>query len=350
MSEKDLNEYLSAGSKYIETLNLDHCYWFSSTALSTYVARCKKIQHLSLLDCKLTIKGLTKILCSFECLKSLVIPVSNLLEFSNAINDNEEIQTSVKNLKHFGLYNREESNGNAGNSLSFHLSQQTTLFEYCPNLESFCVIGTPCTFSVHSFLRRLTCIHPLIVKTENLTNLKTMSINITEDATSRLYFFGILVKAFEFPSHFTNLSVPGLDLKQAVKRSYFIRSLQESWPTLKTLDLSKVRIDELEDSISIKEAPCLTHLNLADIRSESRCLGLLASASRCRNLVSLNLRGATSGCKHWDEVGVIMFILFRGVEMRQKPEKSTRLFKHSSRLLLPLCLLLRVTYRPPFYF
>ncbi|XP_045168754.2 F-box/LRR-repeat protein 18-like isoform X1 [Mercenaria mercenaria] len=296
MSERDLEEYLRAGCRYIETLNLNHCYWFSSTTLAAFIPRCKKIQELFLLDCKLTARALTKILCSLECLKSIVFSVYNLLEFSNIINGNQDVQFALRHLKHFGLHVREESNGNKQNSLQFHLSQQTTVIEYCPNLESFCVIGTPGLSQKLS--KRL--VHTLIVKTEHLQNLKTMSINCTNDATSRLYFFGILVKAFDQPGiRFTNLSVSGLDLKQAVKRSYFIRSLKESCPTLENLDLSKVLIDELEASITIEDAPCLKHLNLADIRSESRCLGLLISASRCSNLVSLNLKGATSGCKYW---------------------------------------------------
>lgn len=299
MSERDLEEYLRAGSRYIETLNLNHCYWFSSTTLATFISRCKKIQQLYLLDCKLTAKALNKILCSMDCLKSIVFSVYNLLEFSNIINGNQDVQFSLRHLKHFGLHIREESNGDKAPSLQFHLSQQTTVIEYCPNLETFCVIGTPGLSQKLS--KRL--VHTLIVKTEHLKNLRTMSINCTNDATSRLYFFGILVKAFDQPGiHFRNLSVSGLDLKQAVKRSYFIRSLKESCSTLENLDLSKVHIDELEASITIDDAPCLKHLNLADIRSESRCLGLLTSASRCSNLVSLNLKGATSGCKYWGEV------------------------------------------------
>lgn len=299
MSERDLEEYLRAGSRYIETLNLNHCYWFSSSTLAAFISRCKKIQDLFLLDCKLTAKGLSRVLCSIEHLKSLVVSVSNLLDFSNLINGNQDVQFALRNLRHFGLHIREETNGIMPNSLQFHLSQQTTVIEYCPQLESFCVIGTPGLSQKLS--KRL--IHTLIVKTEHLKNLRTMSINCTNDATSRLYFFGILVKAFDQPGiHFTNLSVSGLDLKQAVKRSYFIRSLKESCPTLENLDLSKVHIDEWEASITIDDAPCLKHLNLADIRSDSRCLGLLTSASRCTNLVSLNLKGATSGCKHWDQV------------------------------------------------
>ena len=299
MSERELEDYIRSGSKYIERLNLNHCYWFSSSTLSTYIPRCKKIQELFLLDCKLTAKALTKILCSIECLKSLVFSVYNLLEFSNIINGNQEVQSSLRHLKHFGLHIREDINGNKQNSLQFHLSQQTTVIEYCPNLESFCVIGTPGLSQKIS--KRL--VYTLIVKREHLKNLKTMSINCTNDATARLYFFGILVKAFDEPGiRFTNLSVSGLDLKQAVKRSYFIRSLKESCLTLQNLDMSKVFIDELEASITIEDAPCLKHLNLADIRSESRCLGLLISASNCSNLVSLNLKGATSGCRYWQKV------------------------------------------------
>ena len=147
-------------------------------------------------------------------------------------------------------------------------------------------------------------IHPLLVKTQNMSKLKSMSINGTNDATSRLYFFGILVKAFEAGVHFQHLSVSGLDLKQAVKKSYFIRALTESCPTLETLDLSKVLIDELESSISIDGVKCLRYLNLSDVRSESSSLGLMNIASKCPNLVSLNLRGATSGHKHWSTVSI----------------------------------------------
>ena len=85
-----------------------------------------------------------------------------------------------------------------------------------------------------------------------MKNLKTMSINVTNDATARLYFFGILIVAFEVGIHFKNLSVSGLDLKQAVKKSYFIRSLKDSCPSLNNLDLSRVHIDDLESSVSIE--------------------------------------------------------------------------------------------------
>lgn len=302
LSEQSLLEYLRAGNQFIEKLNLSHCYWFPSVNISNAIARCKKIQELYLLDCRITVKGLSKIVCSIDCLKSLVISVCNLLEFSNEINGNQLIQRAFRHLEHFGIHIREESNGTAPKSLQFHLSQQTTIIEYSPNLKTFCVIGTPGMNQKLS--KRL--IHPLVVKTEHLSNLKTMSINSTNDATSRLYFFGILVKSFDQPdTHFRNLSVSGLDLAQAVKRSYFIRSLKESCPTLESLDLSKVHIDNLEASITIEEAPCLKFLNLADVRSESRCLGLMTSASRCSNLVSLNLRGATTSQRHWKKVSTI---------------------------------------------
>lgn len=278
---------------------MNHCYWFPSVNVSNAISRCKKIQELYLLDCRITVLGIAKIVCNIDCLKTLVISVSNLLELSNKINGSSILQGALRHLEHFGIHIREESNGSAPVSLQFHLSQQTTIIEYTENLKTFCVIGTPGMNPKLS--KRL--IHPLVVKTEHLSNLKTMSINNTNDATSRLYFFGILVKSFDQPDiHFRNLSVSGLDLAQAVKRSYFIRSLKQSCPTLESLDLSKVHIDDLEASITIDEAPCLKFLNLADVRSESRCLGLMTSASRCSNLVSLNLRGATSGHRHWKTV------------------------------------------------
>jgi len=294
-------EYLRAGNQYIEKLNLNHCYWFPSVNISNAIARCKRIQELYLLDSRITVLGISKIVCNMDCLKTLVISVCNLLEFSNTINSNSVLQRALRSLEHFGIHIREESNGTAPISLQFHLSQQTTILEYTHKLKTFCVIGTPGMNQKLS--KRL--IHPLVVKTEHLSNLKTMSINSTNDATSRLYFFGILVKSFDQPdTHFTNLSVSGLDLAQAVKRSYFIRSLKESCPTLESLDLSKVHIDNLEASINIEEAPRLKFLNLADVRSESRCLGLMTSASRCSNLVALNLRAATSGHRHWKKVSV----------------------------------------------
>lgn len=303
LSEQSLLEYLRAGNQYIEILNLSHCYWFPSAHISNAIARCKKIQELYLLDCRITVKGISKIVCSIDCLRTLVISVSNLLEFSNEINGNPVLQQSFRHLEHFGIHIREESNGHAPAQLQFHLSQQTTVIEYSPNLKTFCVIGTPGMSQKLS--KRL--IHPLIVKTEHLSHLKTMSINSTNDATSRLYFFGILVKSFDQPDvHFRNLSVSGLDLAQAVKRSYFIRSLKQSYPTLESLDLSKVHIDNLEASITIDDAPCLKFLNLADVRSESRCLGLMTSASRCMNLVSLNLKGATTSQRHWKKVCCIL--------------------------------------------
>ena len=296
-SEKALSSYIRAGCQYIETLNLNHCYWFSSTFLANTVYRCRHVRKLFLLDCKLTTKALSKIICSIECLQSLMITVSSMLEFSNEINGNQTIQKALQPLKHFAIHLREETSAVAPNNL--RLSQQTTIIEYCPNLESFCMIGAP-GMNRQKLSRHL--IHPLIVKTENLTKLRTMSINCTADATSRLYFFGILVKSFDQPEkQFRNLSVCGLDFAQAVKSSYLIRSMKESCPTLESLDMSKVYIENLDAFLTI-ETPCLKHLNLSDIRSESRCLGLLQSASHCANLVSLNLKSATSSHRHWDKV------------------------------------------------
>ncbi|KAL4222763.1 F-box domain [Mactra antiquata] len=297
-SNQDLKYYLRAGCRYIETLHLSHCYWFSSLALSTYISKCKNIQHLSLLDCKLTTQGLLQILRSVVNLESLTISVSNLLDFSNAINDSKEVQKSLKNLKHFGLHNQEETVSYSANSIGFHVSQQVALFQHCPSIESFSVIGTPCIGQ--KFAKRL--VHPLITK-NNLCNLKAVSINDTENATSRLYFFSVLVRACKLPAiHFTNLSVAGLDFKKAATtHSYFVKSLQGSLPTLKRLDLSKSEIDEFETSMLKSESLNLTHLNLSHVRSEKSCVGLLNIASRCKNLVSLNLKGATSGCRVWGQ-------------------------------------------------
>ena len=54
----------------------------------------------------------------------------------------------------------------------------------------------------------------------------------------------------------------------------------------------------------ILDAPSLRYLNLSDVRSESTCIGLMKIAHCCPNLVSLNLRGSTSGHKHWKQVGL----------------------------------------------
>ncbi|XP_052798741.1 F-box/LRR-repeat protein 18-like [Mya arenaria] len=296
LSEKGLQEYIKTGCQHIETLNLNHCYWFTSSFLQNTVSRCKKVHNLFLLDCKLTPKALSKIICSIECLKTLAITVSSLLEFSNEINGNQNVQNALQHLRHFVLHIREENGASVPNNL--RLSQQTTVIEYSPHLESFCMIGAP-GMSRQKLSRHL--IHPLIVKTGNLSNLRTMSINCTADAASRLYFFGILVKSFDqAQKQFQNLSVSGLDFTQAVKSSYLIRSMKESCPTLESLDMSKVCIENLDAFLTI-ETPHLKYLNLADLRSESRCLGLLQSASHCGNLVSLNLKGATNSHKHWDK-------------------------------------------------
>lgn len=297
MTDGSLTNYLRSGANFIEVLSLNFCHWFTSSLLSTSISRCKKIQELYLLDCRLTAKGLSRILCSLTCLRTLVVSISNLLDFSNEINCNPAVQASLQNLRHFGLHIRDLNSASSTASVQFHLSQQTTIIEYCPQLETFCVIGQP--GSCQRLSKQL--IHPLIVKRENMKNLKTMSINSTNDATARLYFFGILIVAFEVGIHFKNLSVSGLDLKQAVKKSYFIRSLKESCPSLNNLDLSRVHIDDLEASVSIEDAPLLRYLNLSDVRSESTCVGLMKIANYCPNLVSLNLRGATSGHKYWKQ-------------------------------------------------
>ena len=248
MRDRELGDYLRHGSEVIEVLNLNYCHWFTSSLLSMSISRCKKIQELYLLDCRVTAKGLSRILCSLTSLRTLVISVTNLLDFSNEINCNPSVQASLQNLKHFGLHIRDSYSTNEAKQVQFHLSQQTTIIEYCPNLETFYVIGQP--GSCQRLSKQL--IHPLIVKRENMRKLKTMSINVTNDPTARLYFFGILVVAFEVGIHFKNLSVSGLDLKQAVKKSYFLRSLKESCPSLNNLDLSRVHIDDLEASVSIE--------------------------------------------------------------------------------------------------
>ena len=53
---------------------------------------------------------------------------------------------------------------------------------------------------------------------------------------------------------------------------------------------------------NVVDAPSLRYLNLSDVRSESTCVGLMKIAHCCPNLVSLNLRGSTSGHKHWKQV------------------------------------------------
>ena len=257
MRDRELGNYLRNGSDIIEVLNLNYCHWFTSSLLSTSILRCKKIQELYLLDCRITAKGLSRILCSLTSLRTLVISVTNLLDFSNEINCNPSVQASLQNLKHFGLHIRDSYSTNEARQVQFHLSQQTTIIEYCPHLETFCVIGQP--GSCQRLSKQL--VHPLIVKRENMKKLKTMSINVTNDATARLYFFGILIVAFEVGIHFKNLSVSGLDLKQAVKKSYFLRSLKESCPSLDNLDLSRVHIDDLEASVSIEGITLLIYGN-----------------------------------------------------------------------------------------
>ncbi|XP_052222103.1 F-box/LRR-repeat protein 18-like isoform X1 [Dreissena polymorpha] len=301
LTENRLKEYLGAGRDLIEVLNLNHCYWFTSTCLLNSLLKCQKVQHLFLLDCKLTINALAKVVCSLECLKTLVISVASLLEFSSEINLNQTFQQSLKHIEHFGIHTREDITTTAPRCQQ--VSSQKTIFEYCPNMETFCMIVSP--GMNHKENRHF--IHPLI-KTEKLRNLKNLSINSTAYATTRLYYFAILTKSLaQAGKQFMSLSLSVLDkgvpiLCHNLESKTFnnlINTLKESCMTLQSLDMSGVDLVNL-DAFFDMDKPALQYLNLSHTLSTMTYIMLLR-VSRCSNLVSLNLQGASGTKTHWGQ-------------------------------------------------
>ncbi|XP_052223750.1 F-box/LRR-repeat protein 18-like isoform X2 [Dreissena polymorpha] len=301
LTENRLKEYLGAGRDLIEVLNLNHCYWFTSTCLLNSLLKCQKVQHLFLLDCKLTINALAKVVCSLECLKTLVISVASLLEFSSEINLNRTFQQSLKHIENFGIHTREDITTTAPRCQQ--VSSQKTIFEYCPNMETFCMIASP--GMNHKENRHI--IHPLI-KTEKLRNLKNLSINSTAYATTRLYYFAILAKSLaQAGKQFMSLSLSGLDKGVPILGLYLesktfnklINTLKESCMTLQSLDMSGVDLVNL-DAFFDMDKPALQYLNLSHTLSTMTYIMLLR-VSRCSNLVSLNLQGASGTKTHWGQ-------------------------------------------------
>ncbi|KAL3832084.1 hypothetical protein ACJMK2_023762 [Sinanodonta woodiana] len=284
LSETMLAEYTRCGGLYVETLNLNHCYWLTSTALSTCVSRCRNLHHLFLLNTKITVKGLCKIISTIPGIQSLAVSINDILEFTREIKSIEVVQTGLRNLEHFWIHFIEDPPHNVPTYLSFHVSQQTTLFEYCPSLQSFHVLGQPGS----SYLISKQLIQPLIIKKEHLTNLKVLSINSTNDATARMFFFGILMVALEKGVQLQLLRVPGLSLNTFTRKKEFLHTLQTSMANIEEIDFSKVHWDGLDNGLSFECAARLRSLNLSEMREEKLDLSRFTA---CSSLTSLNLRG-----------------------------------------------------------
>lgn len=293
ISDKHLTDYVRNSCSHIEYLNLNHCYWLNAKTVETVVTKCKSLKRLLLLDITLTSKRLCKILGALPKLESFAFTVSNIHEFDEDLNKMEDAQRTMGNISDLTLHFKVGLTPRSETAISVQfLQKKTSFFEHCRNLEGLHVIGHP---NLGCGLPKL-LVQPNVVKTENLKNIKELSLNYAIDPAARIFYYGTLLSVTKLQQQLKTVLNPSANFESQIRTCFWTKFWHTQY-CLENLDLSNIALSKIIPNVfdPIRMKQTWKYLNISNTFSNSHDAihaNLTSLATSCPNLVSLNVRNS----------------------------------------------------------
>ncbi|KAK0052742.1 F-box/LRR-repeat protein 18 [Biomphalaria pfeifferi] len=305
----------------IETLNLNSCYWLKASAVDL-ISKCTNLSSLHLTQVKVSMKNLCNIISGLPNLVNLSFSISDIRDLHPELASSTGAQECLARLISLSLHFRHQLV--YSNRPVINFCTGPTLFEYCRNLEEFHVYGFPSNArGIPKYI-----FQPQILKSENLKNVKVMTLNDAMDPAARMFFFGTLLSVCKLSVKFKTLLQPLGNVDQLWSMDGYATCLQ-NMEDLVHFDPSRTTFQIPSEVLHFESAHNLQYLNLSDNAAvTSETLHLLADT--CPKLTSLNLQNCN-------------YILLGPLKQQQQNSEQRRAYNDISGLqaLLMACVELR---------
>lgn len=151
---------------------------------------------------RVSVKTLCSIMSSLHSLSSLSFSISDIRDLHPELANSPGAQDCLARLVSLSLHFRHQLV--YSNRPVINFCSGPTLFEYCRNLEEFHVYGFPSNArGIPKYI-----FQPQILKSENLKNVKVMTLNDAMDPAARMFFFGTLLSVCKLSVKFKTLLQP----------------------------------------------------------------------------------------------------------------------------------------------
>ncbi|XP_050401799.1 F-box/LRR-repeat protein 18 [Patella vulgata] len=296
LTDNILQTFLSSTTIHIESLNLNYSYWISGSLLESAISRCTNITNLQLLQCKVSVKRLCRLMSCLVKLETFAFSTEDIQEFHTELTQNSVAQKTLANIKKICVHFKHQLE--FSKSISMHFLSQPSFFEYCEHIEELHILGHPsCTKGMPKYF-----LQPQINKKENLQHLKVLSINDAIDPVARMFFFGTLLEVCKLPLRFKTILQPVSNLEKLQHKLHFVKCVQQV-DDLENLDLSRASVEVPNPLFRLERATQLRFLSLSDnnkLFSDS----LRVIAECCPNMISINLNNCHNITTNGDESAV----------------------------------------------
>jgi hypothetical protein len=271
VTESYLQKHIQASGQHIRVLNLNHCYWISAPVIKRILDRCRNLNELNVIQCRLSVR----------CLASAIATMSQLTVLSFSITAYSDILKSVFStaegtlctLRHLHLYY-------VASEQRFiqYVGEQATLLDYCLSLERLSIDSSEA--SVPELFR------PVLEDAKRHVSLTSMRLSNAHNTGALMLFYGILTQLSANKVEWHSLLLPNVNAVEFVRQPE-LNSCFSYVEQLRELDIcgSKVPFTLLDFS----RTPSLLYLNVAGrILSWEQFNNICLF---CRQLVSLNVHG-----------------------------------------------------------
>ncbi len=276
VKEEEFMQFMKNVSYAVQHLDLSHAYWLPQRAIQKCVSHCcKKLQVLSVVECKLKITQLVSLLSSCTALRHLAFSLSSFTDIKKEVF--QGAQKTLKLLQKLHLYyNSREM------TLMNYFGEHATLLDFCEQLEQL-IISSSGMAIPELYL-------PLVTQPQKHKHLKVMQITNNIHAGAQMLFYSTLSQLPNSDIAWQTLLMPNVNLTEFIKKPEF-RACLANLSSLRDLDVSGSKVAFPNDALDMTTATELRHLCISKTTVNSEQLKMVAS--NCNKLTSVNLFGCS---------------------------------------------------------
>lgn len=271
VKEEDFKKYIKKSCRWIQSLDLNHCYWWPPKLINWAIGKCSDLRELHVIECRIKVSNLVALINGLPKLVKLSFSVESICDLKTSVFD--PCSNVLKQVRSLYLYfsSRELS-------LLHFLGEQSTILDHCENLEEI-FIGSA-GMAIPELYR------PLITHPQNFRHLKVMCITNNIHAAAQMLYYGTLSQIPNSNLRFKTLIMPNVNFPEFMQRPEYQNCLCHM-ENLHHLDIYGSKVTFPMDVIDIKAAVELRHISLGASRISGTQVKHIAT--HCEKLTSINL-------------------------------------------------------------
>lgn len=273
VKEEDFKYYVSNGSSNIESLDLNHCYWWPQRLIQWAGHKCRSLQELHVIECKIRSDTLVSLIASLPQLTALSFSITTFADIKRDVFAPAKV--TLEHIRYLHIYYTSTEL-----TIMNYLGEHATLLDFCDNIEEIKVGSAG--MAVPELYR------PIITYPQKHLKLKSMSITNNIHAGAQMFFYGTLSQLPNDKIHWKTLLMPNVNFEEFSKKKEFIGCLT-NMEELENLDISGSKVSFPNKVMDMERGISLKYLNLKSSNVCSTHLRFIASS--CTMLTSINLFG-----------------------------------------------------------